>query len=72
MFDDAVIGFSCPQCAYKTKKTVAWIKANDTLSCDGCGGVIPLKRDFLNGLHKGDKSIDHIKRVLGDLWQVGL
>jgi len=71
MFDDAVIGFPCPQCAHKTKKAIAWIKANDTLSCEGCGDVILLERDFLRGLHEDDKSIAHLKRVLGELWQVG-
>jgi hypothetical protein len=71
MFDDAVIGFLCRQCAHKTKKTIAWVKANDTLSCEGCGCVIPLERDFLGGFHDDDKSIDHIKRMLADLWQVG-
>src|ERR1700730_826043 len=45
MFDDAVLGFPCPQCAHKTKKTIAWIKANNSLSCEGCGGVIHLNRD---------------------------
>jgi hypothetical protein len=71
MFDDAVIGFQCLQCAHKTKKTIAWIKVNDTLSCEGCGGVIPVEGDFLRGFHEDDKSIDHIKRMLADLWQVG-
>jgi hypothetical protein len=70
MFDDAIIGFPCPQCGLRTKKTIAWIKANDTLSCGGCGGVIPLERDFLRRPLEDDKSIDHLKRALGELWQV--
>ncbi|PZR89899.1 MAG: hypothetical protein DLM68_05360, partial [Hyphomicrobiales bacterium] len=63
MFDDAVIGFLCPQCAHETKKTITWIKANDTLSCEGCGDVIPFERDFLRGIHEDDKSIDHLKGI---------
>jgi hypothetical protein len=71
MFDDAVLGFPCPQCAHKTKKTIAWIKANNSLSCEGCGGVIHLNRDFLKVPREDDKSIEHLKRALEDLWQVG-
>ncbi len=39
MFENAEIGIRCFRCGHKTKKTIGWIKANDELTCDGCGLV---------------------------------
>ena len=68
MFDNVEIGIPCPKCGHKTQKTIAWIKANDTFSCDGCAAVIHLEHDeLLRGLGEVDKSFDDLKRKIREL-----
>lgn len=68
MFEKAEIGIPCPKCGHKTDKTIAWIKANDEVTCGGCGSTIHLEREnLLAGLDKVDKSIAKFRKSLGRL-----
>jgi hypothetical protein len=51
MFEQAELGIECPKCGHENKKTVAWIKAHNSLTCAGCNETIRLdKRESLSML----------------------
>jgi predicted RNA-binding Zn-ribbon protein involved in translation (DUF1610 family) len=35
--DDREIAFNCPKCGHENRKTIAWLKANHSFTCAGCG-----------------------------------
>lgn len=64
MFDKAEIEIPCAGCGSKTKKTVAWLKRNKTLTC-ACGAVVNIDADQIRReMHKVEKALDQLKRTL--------
>lgn len=64
-FDHGEIEIPCPGCGEKTKKTVAWLKANHELTCAGCSARIELQdAGFKRGIEEADKAIDDLARKL--------
>lgn len=62
-FDKGEIALACPQCGRETKKTIAWVKANNHLTCPGCGERIKIdKTKLLRGLEKADKALADLSR----------
>jgi uncharacterized Zn finger protein len=37
VYEDQIIGVTCPVCSNKTEKTTTWLKTNDLLTCGSCG-----------------------------------
>lgn len=65
MFDNAEIEIPCPKCSVKAKKTIAWVKANDSLTCSGCDETIHVdKSGLIDGLQQVDRGIDGFRRKL--------
>lgn len=68
MFEKAEIGIPCPKCGHKTEKTVAWIKANDSFTCGGCGSTVTVDTEnLLAGLQKAEKSVADFRKKLRGL-----
>ena len=42
VLDSASIDMACPRCGQKTAKTIGWLKANNQITCPGCGGDIDI------------------------------
>jgi transcription elongation factor Elf1 len=65
MFENKTFGLPCPKCGHKTKKTLAWIKANDEFTCDGCGGVVRTdKEKLLAGIDELESGISKARKGL--------
>ena len=43
-FDLLFVPIACTRCGHATTVTIAWVKANELLRCNGCGGVVPYER----------------------------
>lgn len=41
MFEEK-INVPCPECGHENGTSAAWVRANDELPCQGCGGAIAL------------------------------
>lgn len=68
MLDEAEIRIPCPKCSQTTKKTIAWIKANDELPCGRCASSIIFDREgLLAGLKKAEQSIAKFRESIGRL-----
>lgn len=58
IFDKGVLGIPCPACGHKTKKTIAWIKANEQMICDGCGRTVTLECEkLIEGINQANCAI---------------
>lgn len=65
LFDKGRLGIPCLGCGEKNEKTINWIKANDQLTCEGCGETITLKRDkLLDGLEQVGQSMADFQKTL--------
>jgi hypothetical protein len=54
------IDVACPQCDYKNRKTIGWLRDHTKLPCGGCGAEIALDhKQFHSGLDEADKAMDH-------------
>lgn len=66
MFEKKEIGITCPECGKKTKKSVAWIKANDNLTCSGCGSTVTVQNEkLLSGLKEAEQTVANFRKSLG-------
>lgn len=64
MFEKAELPIQCSKCGRKTKKTVAWLKSNRSLTC-GCGARVDIDASQFNRkMKKVDKAVDDFKRSL--------
>jgi len=43
--DDREIAFECPKCGHEIRKTIGWLKANQGLTCAGCGATMELRTE---------------------------
>jgi lysyl-tRNA synthetase class I len=61
-FDKQTLELPCPKCGKKTKKTVAWLKANSKFKCS-CGADITVDSSKLHkDLGKVEQSIDKLTK----------
>ena len=68
MFDKQEIGIPCPRCGAKTKKSIAWIKANDAFACDGCGSTIDVEAEkLLSGVKVAEQAVANFRKSIGKL-----
>ncbi|CDM59914.1 hypothetical protein LPU83_pLPU83a_0073 (plasmid) [Rhizobium favelukesii] len=65
MFEDVEINIPCPGCGQKTKKSVAWLKANKQFTCDGCSNAVTVDAEKLfAGIKKADKTLADFRKKL--------
>lgn len=65
--DDQTIAIPCPGCGEKNEKSVGWLKANDELTCAGCGQAVHLQRDkLLAGLKGIEEQIAEFQKTGSD------
>lgn len=63
IFDNQTLPLPCPNCGNQQHKTVAWIKANDTLHCP-CGTEIRLDREqLLDGLRSVENRLKDLQNA---------
>lgn len=69
MVDETVeLPIPCPKCGHQTKKSIAWIKANDKFVCAGCGSTVNVQAEqLLAGLKQLDETIDDLRRKIRDI-----
>lgn len=66
VFDDQTIDIPCPNCGAKAKKSVAWIRRHDEITCAGCGAAITLKADeLIRGLDEAQRALDRAMAQIG-------
>ncbi len=46
LLDDVTLGLDCPSCGHENPRTIGWIKAHDSYTCEECGEIVFL---FDNG-----------------------
>jgi transcription initiation factor IIE alpha subunit len=65
MFEKQTLGLPCPKCGHKTEKTVAWIKAHDDFTCEGCNSVVRMEKEkLLSGIKQAEDSIAKLRKKL--------
>ncbi|CAN5163474.1 hypothetical protein BH10PSE10_BH10PSE10_21900 [soil metagenome] len=65
LFDGQSIEIPCTGCGKKAEKSIAWIRANDRYTCEGCGVEIILERDnLLAGL---DEANERAAKFMSDI-----
>jgi len=63
MFEKQTLGLPCPKCGHKTEKTVAWIKAHDDFTCDGCSSVVRMeKEELFAGIKKVEDQMAKLRK----------
>jgi transcription elongation factor Elf1 len=61
--DRAEIAIGCPKCGHKTKQTVGWVKANETMVCGGCGNEFGLEKEtFIKSLADAERELRKVIR----------
>lgn len=64
-FDGAELSIPCLKCGAEAKKTIAWLKANDRLTCAACGITINLDTsELMRGLDEADRTLRDFKRSM--------
>lgn len=60
------IRIPCPSCGYETKRSIAWIKANDHFACAECNRTINLGRpQLLAGVEVSNDQVAEMVRPSG-------
>jgi transcription initiation factor IIE alpha subunit len=63
LLDDKEIRFDCPKCGHKLRESIGWFKANNQVSCPGCGSIITLDTSNLVGeLKKVEDALDQFPK----------
>ena len=63
-FDGAEMDVSCPNCGYKVKKTLGWLKSSPEWTCSGCGKVVKIEAsDVARGVKEMEESIADLERA---------
>lgn len=59
------LSIPCPRCGHETKKTVAWLKRNETFTCEKCESVVaPDSKKLFAAIKKAEKlAADLIRRI---------
>lgn len=66
MLEKAKIGVPCPKCGHETKKSIAWIEANDDFVCSKCGSVVAVESEkLLATIKKAEQSLAKFRKSLG-------
>ncbi|KQS74200.1 hypothetical protein ASG25_01940 [Rhizobium sp. Leaf384] len=66
MLEDKLIDIPCPKCGHETRKSVAWIKANESLICEGCGATIKIEAEqFIAGIDEAEKALAKLRKSFG-------
>ena len=56
--DERLIGFQCPNCGHDLTQSIGQIKANQHMTCSGCGIGINIDTDRLA------KAVDEIQKAI--------
>jgi hypothetical protein len=62
--DSGRVDLPCPECGYKNRKTVGWLKTHNQFVCAGCRKVTIDTRGFRQGMRKVDAELDKLTKRL--------
>ena len=65
--DEQKIAIPCPGCGKKNEKSIGWVKANDQMTCSGCGRTVHLERDqLLAGVKGAEDQIAQLRKTIAN------
>lgn len=68
-FDSQPVDLPCPKCGHKSKQSIGWLKANDSMTCPGCGARFNLdKTNFDQPIRQVERKVNDAFAAIGRSW----